>query len=341
MLKFLILLSLFLCASIHTAADIAFLSDRDGKTNIYVMNDDGSNVRRLTDTPMTVGSPNWSPDGQQIAFIMDLNSAEPGNPQGLQQQFDIFVINADGTRQMNLTQHPAQDFLGSWSPNGKYLVFDSGRAGHAGDVSLEIHVMEVATHKVWQLTNFEFASDPKWSPDGTQIVYESVKRGEGRHIHIMDADGTNPRPLLRQPRKGFGGRVVGSYFPSWSPDGQYILYNEIAPVTNGRFAASILIVNKDTRHVKGLDTPKNWKIHKVCWADGGSAVLFAAAPNGMVNKSKVFKIYKYRLSDGKITNLTDHPSDNWSMDWTPHNSLSVSAAAKLSTLWAQIKKGTE
>lgn len=336
MLKFLILLCIFLFISIHATADITFLSDRDGKGNIYVMNDDGSNVRRLTDTPMTVGSPNWSPDGQQIAFIMDLNSAEPGNLHGLQQQFDLFVMNADGTRQLNLTEHPAQDFEGSWSPDGKYLAFDSGRTGHA---TLEIHVMEVATRKVWQLTNFGFASAPKWSPDGKEIVYESVQRGEGRHIYIMSADGKNPRPLLRQPRKGFGGHVVGSYFPSWSPDGRYILYNEIAPVADGRFVASILIVDKDTRHIKVLDTPQNWKIGKVCWADGSNAVLFAAVRNGMVNKSNIFKIYKYRLSDGQITNLTDQPSDNWEMDWTPHQALAVSTAAKLTTLWGKIKKG--
>ena len=333
MLKFLILLSLFLCASIHTAADIAFLSDRDGKANIYVMNDDGSNVRRLTDMPLSVGSPRWSPDGSQIAFMMDLHTTQPNK----WQQYDVFVMNADGTQQRNLTQHPKQDGFPCWSPDGKYLVFE--RAGHT---TLEIFVMELETRKIWQLTDLGSASSPSWSPDGKEIAYEFARAGEGTHIYIMDADGRNNHPLIRRPRRGAFGGTILSCEPRWSPDGQQIVYKESEfAAGKGRVANSILIVDKHTRHLKVLDTPKNWKIDAVCWADDGDAVLFAAVPNGLVNKSGIFKIYKYHLSNRQITNLTDHPSDNWGMDWTPHNSLSVSAAAKLSTLWGEIKKGTE
>ena len=211
MLKFLILLSLFLCASIHTAADIAFLSDRDGKANIYVMNDDGSNVRRLTDTPLSVGSPRWSPDGSQIAFMMDLHTTQPNK----WQQYDVFVMNADGTQQRNLTQHPKQDGFPCWSPDGKYLVFE--RAGHT---TLEIFVMELETRKIWQLTDLGSASSPSWSPDGKEIAYEFARAGEGTHIYIMDADGRNNHPLIRRPRRGaFGGTILSCEPPlvtGWS-----------------------------------------------------------------------------------------------------------------------------
>ncbi len=333
MSKLLIHTCLFLLVAISALADITFLSDRDGKRNIYVMNDDGSNVRRLTDTPLSVGSPRWSPDGRQVAFMMDLHTTQPNK----WQQYDVFVMNADGTQQRNLTQHPKQDGFPCWSPDGKYLVFE--RAGHA---TLEIFVIELATRKIRQLTDLGSASSPSWSPDGKEIAYEFARAGEGTHIYIMDADGRNNHPLIRQPRRGAFGGTILSCEPHWSPDGQRILYKESEfAAGKGRVANSILIVNKRTRHLKVLDTPRNWKIDAVCWADDGDAVLFAAVPNGLVNKSGIFKIYKYRLSNGRITNLTDHPSDNWSMDWTPHNSLSVSAAAKLGTLWGEIKKGTE
>ena len=315
------------------AADITFLSDRDGNRSIYVMNDDGSHVRRLTDTPLRVGSPRWSPDGRQIAFMMDLHTTQPNK----WQQYDVFVMNADGTQQRNLTQHPKQDGFPCWSPDGKYLVFE--RAEHT---TLEIFVIEFATRKIWQLTDLGSASSPSWSPDGKEIAYEFARAGEGTHIYIMDADGRNNHPLIRQPRRGAFGGTILSFEPRWSPDGQQIVYNEseFAP-GKGRVANSILIVNKRTRHLKVLDTPRNWKIDAVCWADDGDAVLFAAVRNGLVNKSRIFNIYKYRLNDGQITNLTEHPSDNWGMDWTPHNSLVVSSAAKLNMLWAQIRKGTE
>lgn len=333
----LLLLTYILLVPTLTLADIAFLSDRDGKPDIYVMNDEGGNVRRVTDAPFSIGNPTWSPDGRQIGFAMDLHSGEPGNPQGLRQQYDTFIINADGTRQQNLTEHPALDSGPSWAPDGKYFAFDSGRAV---DGTLEIFVMEIATRKVWQLTHLGFVASPDWSPDGKKIVYEYVKPGEGRHIYTMDADGGNPRPLLRQPRRGqFGNTGIISGFPSWSPDGEYILYTELEVGAKGRVANSILIVHKDTRHLKVLDTPKRWKLGKTCWADGGNAVLFAAVPNGLgqPNKLDIFKIYRYDLSDRQIINLTDHPSDNWGMDWTPHNSLAVSSAAKMTTHWARIK----
>ena len=334
MSKLLIHICLFLLVAIPALADITFLSDRDGKTNIYVMNDDGNDVRRLTDTPFKVSGPTWSPDGRQIAFHVNLET----DPKKWQ-QYDVFVMNADGTEQRNLTQHPKQDFTGSFSPDGKYIAFGSGRAAHA---TLEIFVMEIATRKVWQLTNVEFAGAPSWSPDGKEIAYEFIIPGAGRHIYIMDANGRRKRPLLRRPRSGVFGGTLLSFDPHWSPAGKRILYkeSEFAP-GKGRVANSILIVDKDTRHLSVLDTPRNWKIDAVCWAADGDAILFAAVPNGLVNKSNIFNIYKYRLSDGQITNLTDHPSDNWDMHWTPHNSLSVSAAAKLSTLWAQIKNTPE
>lgn len=202
--------------------------------------------------------------------------------------------------------------------------------------------MELATRKVWQLTNGRFASSANYSPDGEEIAYESLRPGAGRHIYIMDAEGRRHRPLLREHRVGIFGEIILNYDPQWSPDGKRILYSEIELAAGkGRVANAILIVDKQTGHFKVLDTPKKWMIEDACWADDGAAVLLAAVPNGLVNNVRIFNIYKYRLSDGQITNLTDHPSDNWSMDWTPHDSLSVSAAAKLSTLWAQIKKTPE
>lgn len=84
---------------------IAFTSDRDGGTGIYVMNADGSGPTRLTDSPAGDFLPTWSADGSKIAFI----SSRDGNR-------EVYVINADGSGQTNLTKNPAYDVAPTWSP---------------------------------------------------------------------------------------------------------------------------------------------------------------------------------------------------------------------------------
>ena len=85
--------------------DIAFISDRDGNFEIYVMNADGSAQARLTSDPAFDGGPAWSPDGSKIAF----RSLRDGNS-------EIYVMNADGSGQTNLTNHPADDEEPAWNP---------------------------------------------------------------------------------------------------------------------------------------------------------------------------------------------------------------------------------
>lgn len=316
------------------AADIGFISDRDGKRDFYVMNDHGGHLRKITDSPFKPAHFKFSPDGTQVAFSLDLNATAT---QSKRQQIDIFLMNADGKGLQNLTEHPALDSDPTWSPDGEHLAFTSGRSGQA-----EIHIMEVATRRVWQLTDTAiqggYSVSPAFSPDGTRIAY-SLLLPIGQFPYVMDVDGRNARPLLKQLRGGaFGDTFIMSGYLTWSPDGHYLLYNEAEFARGkGRVANRVRVVQKNGRSVRTLDIPPKWKIDQVCWADGGDAVLFAAVRNGLGTLNGVFKIYKYQLSNKQITTLTHHPSDNWGMDWTPHNSLNVSATEKLTTQWARLK----
>ena len=136
---------------------IAFASDRNGGDwEIYVMNADGSEQRRLTSRPRTDQRPAWSPDGAWIAFTSRRKGSE-----------DIFVMRPDGTDVHRLTTDGSNEFAPAWSPDGTRIVFVCDR-----DRDTELYVLSVqealqdadaCTHL--QLTDNDAQDDnPNWSP---------------------------------------------------------------------------------------------------------------------------------------------------------------------------------
>jgi CubicO group peptidase (beta-lactamase class C family) len=136
---------------------IAFVSNRDGNDEIYSMNADGSDARRLTQTADADESfPAWSPDGSHISF----DSNRGGN-------WDVYVMASDGSDVRRLTNHPGEDWISSWSPDGQRIVFESKRDGN-----YEIYVMNADGSGQQRLTrNAVQDGDPSWSPDGSRIVF--------------------------------------------------------------------------------------------------------------------------------------------------------------------------
>ena len=332
---------LFVVMAAVASADIVFISDRDGsidiyESDIYAMSDAGGHARRLTHDSLYKVRPKWSPDGRSITFSVDLNSAVPGQ----EQQTDVFLMKADGTRLRNLTQHPALDGNGAWSPDGRSLAFVSARSG-----DFEIHVMDIATGAVKQLTDSTavggYATGPAWSPDGRQIAYQMSLPGQGRHIYLMDATGERNRPLVKALVPAVLGKTFMSHHPRWSPDGEYLLYTERefddGPDLFKRVANRLIIRRRDGSHPRVLAIPETWRVGGVCWAADGTAVLFDGIENGLVNREGGnYEIYRYELSTRQITNLTQHPSDDWAPDWTSQG-LSVAPAGKITTQWGRIK----
>ena len=178
---------------------IAFVSDRDGNDEIYVMGSDGSNPRRLTDHLARDFDPTWSPDGRHIAFVSDRD----GNR-------EIYVIGSDGSNPRRLTHRSVWDGSPTWSPDGRHIAFESQRGSNFG-----IYVMGLDGSNPHRLTD-DLARyySPSWSPDGRHIAFESQRDGN-RDIYVMGSDGSNPRRLTTDG---------GSRSPTWSPDGRHIAF---------------------------------------------------------------------------------------------------------------------
>jgi Tol biopolymer transport system component len=111
---------------------LVFQSNRDGTDQLYVMNADGSGITRLTNGEWGDQEPAWSPDGSLIAFQSTRDATAPA----VTDDFEVYVMNADGSSPTRLTNNSAFDGRPSWSPSGDQLIFDSRRDGNQ-----EVYVM--------------------------------------------------------------------------------------------------------------------------------------------------------------------------------------------------------
>jgi hypothetical protein len=210
------------CAWSPDGNRIAFRSRRDGNYEVYVMNADGSGQTRLTTTltgtatnPPSSSQPMWSPDGQRIVFRSDRS----GN-------YNTWVMNADGSNQIQVLDDPGDDRYPSFSPDCSKIVYRSSRDGDATVGDPEIWVMNAdGTNPVQLTSNGIFDSAPAWSPDGAQIAFErsQATNSEGTgvgyptdEIWVMNADGTNQRQLTNNSAHDEG--------PAWSPDGTQMVF---------------------------------------------------------------------------------------------------------------------
>jgi Tol biopolymer transport system component len=289
-------------ATAGAAADIAFVSQRDGGNEIYTMKADGSEQRRLTNNLSVDSNPDWSPDGSKIVFV----SNRDGND-------EIYVMNADGSGQTRLTTNTTNDGTPVWSPDGSKIAITGARDGNN-----EIYVMNADGSSQTRLTN-NAASDttPTWSPNGTQIAFLSNRDGDVE-IFKINADGSNSIQLTSN--------TAGEGQPAWSPDN-----SKIAFWSQRDGNAEIYTMNPDgTNPTRLTNNPSD--DFKPSWSADSTKLTFASTIT-------TAEIYTMNANGTNQTRLTVNSAQDSLPDWRGQSDGTVTQCSVIPIAFGQTFNG--
>jgi dipeptidyl aminopeptidase/acylaminoacyl peptidase len=253
---------------------LAFVSDRGGESQIWLIRTDGGEAAQLTRQPGGTGDPVWSPDGRTITYVAGApleESARPGvghgtgapksdvrvfsrlkykaNGKGLWNGnfAQVFAVSVPDGEARQVTAGPYDCSAPAWSPDSKLLAFSSNRAQDPDRTpSSDIWVVPAAGGEPRKLTRSEGPAElPSWSPDGRLVAFyghrNQCRGATNTHIHVVSADTPGETADILGGWDGSAGVDVGSDMmssstppPHWSPDGAWIYF-----VASARGAADL------------------------------------------------------------------------------------------------------
>lgn len=254
--------------------EIAFASSGDAagedqrKVEIYVMNADGGEKRRLTQDDVYDATPAWSPDGRRLAFA---HTSGPGTEDA---DGVIVVMNADGTVRSEVAHYPGTpeiilDSHPAWSPDGRLIAFTRTTFTSDGGLQrLAIYTVDPTGGRERLLV--DDAYDPAWSPDGSRIVFTSIRDRYGEtcfeecstsgEIYVAAANGTDLRRLTESR--------ADDRSPTWSPDGNHVAFTSDRS-NPAEHENEIYVIEPDGGELRRLTTNDFWELEPD-WGGAGA-----------------------------------------------------------------------
>ncbi|MBZ5565522.1 MAG: Tol-Pal system beta propeller repeat protein TolB [Acidobacteriia bacterium] len=263
-------------------SQIAFVSNRTGHDEIWVMDYDGFNQRPITSYGSICTTPRWSPDNSKLAFT----SYGSGNP-------ELNVFSFETNRRLPFPHYKGLNTTPAWSPDGKKLLFCSSMSGDP-----EIYICDPNGFNLQRLT-FSHGVDisPVWNPKtGNEIAFVSDRSGSPQ-IYIMSPDGTNLRRLTT-----LGGDASG---PTWSPNGLFMAFHWRVTETG---TYDIYLMEIASGVIKQLTHDAGRNEHPT-WSPDGRHLVFESTRTGT---RQIWTMLANGLDPKQLTTQGQNWNPNWS-----------------------------
>lgn len=261
---------------------IAFQSDRDGdnRQELYLMDYDGRNQRRISTHKSTSGFSDWSPSGDALAYM----STVAGSP-------GIYFVDLDTSKKIPVYQEGTLNISPSFSPDGKQIVF-----AHSTETNVDIYVCERDCQSPRRLTTSKaIDTNPAWSPDGSQIAFTSNRSGKP-NVYVMGIDGSGTRRISFEGDYNDGA--------CWRPDGTYLVYSS----RRGGYRFQVTETNLVDLATRTLtEGPESYE--QPCYSPDGRRIVFT------VMRGREAQIHVMTADGGDWRQLT-HEGNNMAADWS-------------------------
>ncbi|MBC8287227.1 MAG: Tol-Pal system beta propeller repeat protein TolB [Nitrospinae bacterium] len=264
---------------------IAFLNQENAGKEIYLIDFDGHNLRRVTHDHTVNLSPAWSPDANWIVYT----SYAAHNP-------DLIMIDTTGKQRQTLHRLPGLNAAPAWSPDMQRIALVLSR-----DQNSEVYILN-RERKLERLTrHFNIDTSPTWSPDGKKIAFTSDRSGTGApQIYIMDSVKGDQSKVTRI---SFGSSYNDN--PAWSPNGDQIAYTSRV---GRKFQIRIYDLNKHKSH---LLTRGSGSCEQPSWSPDGRFIIYRKRENDRHN------LFIQKVDTGEARQLT-FSGQGHSPAWSPH-----------------------
>jgi Tol biopolymer transport system component len=271
------------------SGQIAYSSERDGQTQVWIINSDGSSSTQVTHLPDGACQPDWSPGGKQLVFISPCQGKKDTYPGA-----SLFIINTDGTGLTPLVTLPGGDFEPAWSPDGKQIAFTSLR-----DYSIpHLYLYNLVDNTVKRLSKaVNRDRQPAWSPDGKLLAYETTTLNQPQ-IWTMTSGGENAREFSLLSS-------AYDFSPAWAPDGSVVVFSQ---------GSQRILVARQVGDRSAQQFPVSDRIYPAeaaRFSTDGWWLAFDLKKDGNTD------IYIMTRNGANLARLTDNPGVDFHPAWRP------------------------